>query len=59
MSDALLWSGHQVCTALTGIGISYSTISACSENPQIIGFLLVSWLVMMIIIWKLLLGRMR
>jgi hypothetical protein len=59
LSDALFWSGRQFCGALTSMGISYSTISACGENPQIIGFLLISWVVMMIIIWKLLIGRLR
>jgi hypothetical protein len=59
LSDALFWSGHEICAGLNLVGISDSAISACSENPQFIGFLLISWAVMMIIIWKLLIGRMR
>jgi hypothetical protein len=55
-SDALLWSGHELCNALTNIGTS---VTACGENQQVMGFLAVAWFATMVIVWKFMLGRMR
>jgi hypothetical protein len=57
LSDALFWSGQHVCEALNSIGIDYSTISACGANQRVMGFLVVSWLAVMLIVWKLLISR--
>lgn len=55
-SDALFWSGHELCDALSNIGTS---VTACSENQQVMGFLAVAWFATMVIVWKFMLGRMR
>jgi hypothetical protein len=58
-SSALFWSGNQLCDALNSLGVSETTISACGENQQIMGFLAVAWFATMVIVWKFMLGRMR
>ena len=55
-SDALFWSGHELCDALSNIGTS---VTACGENQQVMGFLAVAWFATMVIVWKFMLGRMR
>jgi hypothetical protein len=36
-----------------------TTVNACGENQQVMGFLAVAWLATMVIVWKFMLGRMR
>ncbi len=55
-STALLWSGNHLCDALSSMG---TTVNACGENQQVMGFLAVAWLATMVIVWKFMLGRMR
>jgi len=55
-SDALFWSGHELCNALTNIG---TNVAACGENQQVMGFFAVAWFATMVIVWKFMLGRMR
>lgn len=55
-SNALFWSGHELCDALTSVG---TNLTACGENQQVMGFLAVAWFATMIIVWKFMLGRMR
>ena len=59
LSGALLWSGYQLCDALNSVGIGDSTVSACGGNQQTIGLIAISWAAMMLIVWKLLLGRIH
>ena len=53
-STALLWSGNHLCDALSSMG---TTVNACGENQQVMGFLAVAWLATMVIVWKFMLGR--
>jgi hypothetical protein len=55
-SNALFWSGNEICSALTSVG---TNLSACGENQQVMGFLAVAWFATMVIVWKFMLGRMR
>jgi hypothetical protein len=59
LSNALFWSGHQLCWALTSVGVDESSLSACNENQRVMGFLIVAWAAVMIIVWKLMLGRIK
>ena len=59
LSNVLFWSGQQMCSALHIAGVDTASLSACNENQRIMGFLVVSWAAMMILIWKLMLSRIK